>query len=157
MLSTLILERTLFESSHTTIAEATLQLQKSVAMMIEVEIDLRAAYDACISAVNSNPALHNIENVQDARESFFQWDQRISTIPHAYTRQAVAILRNTEKSLADSEINSVVNELKTATEKLEELVQKGFGDEELSYMLRGLKVSNSLSTSCTTSPLKNPD
>jgi len=126
-------------------------------MVIEVEIDLRTAYDTCVSAVNSNPALHNIEGLQDARESFSQWDQRISTIPQAYTRQAVAILRNTEKSLADSEVNSIVSELKIAIGKLEELVQKGFGDDELNYMLRGLRVPNSLSTSYTTPPLRNPD
>ena len=120
-----------------------------------MEIDLRTAYDACISAVNNNPALHNVEGLQDARESFSQWDQRISTIPQAFTRQAVVILRNTEKSLADSEVNStLVSELKIATEKLEELVQKGFGDEELSYMLRGLRVPNSLSTIFTTPLLK---
>ncbi|KAG0637297.1 hypothetical protein HOY80DRAFT_282782 [Tuber brumale] len=111
-------------------------------MVIEVEIDLRAAYDACISAINSNPAPQDVESVQEARENFFQWDQRISAIPQAYTRQAVAILRSTEMSLADGEIDSVVSGLRIATEKLEELVQKGFDDEELSYMLRGLRVSN---------------
>ncbi|CUS12822.1 unnamed protein product [Tuber aestivum] len=111
-------------------------------MVIEAEIDLRTAYDACISAINNNPAPQDIEGAHEARENFLRWDQRISAIPQAYTRQAVAILRNTEMLLADSEIGSVVGGLRTATEKLEELAQKGFDDEELSYMLRGLSVSN---------------